>query len=578
MDQHNRREFLRAAVATPLVGMAGTEPGRAVTMQERNGERLVGTHYYPWWGKPTHWENGYFGDPILGEYSSRDSDTIQQHIDWLTNYDISWLSLSWWGIDSWEDVTIRDHLLAHEAISEVDVSILYEPAGVLNWSDETNSIDFDQEDNREKFIDHMVHLDEKFFDHPSYLHFNDRPVLYLYIVKAFSGDFPGVLRALRTEYDIDPYLIGDVFHWFPPSRRNLPIARSMDAFTAYSMYDPNVDNINQDFLEKIRGYYREWSLAAKLDDVDFIPVVMPGKHDGQNPDEPVLERSLDRFEGYSKLALDFVDAPSNAVLITSFNEWHEGTQIEPGTDYGETYLEQVPETLTNSNLPLGSGSASYGFLKLVYSKTVEEYKLNSDISEERSRKLAFWCSEITLLDASGSQIISYDIGTPDKEPILLEGTSWSNQQPPTSRWFGGPTGQTVIGIEEEYLRNASKAEIVGQAAVDGMEMWIVNEGEETDSIPINRNGWTEYLVDLNSDKESTSSPTTSESDISTSTSFSTPTSQTSTKSPTPTQKQTEVTSTQTSTETTEATTPGFGILAVLLGTGEALRRSWKNEE
>ena len=26
------------------------------------------------------------------------------------------------------------------------------------------------------------------------------------------------------------------------------------------------------------------------------------------------------------------------LLVTSFNEWHEGTELEPSTEYGEMYL------------------------------------------------------------------------------------------------------------------------------------------------------------------------------------------------------------------------------------------------
>jgi hypothetical protein len=38
------------------------------------------------------------------------------------------------------------------------------------------------------------------------------------------------------------------------------------------------------------------------------------------------------------------------ILITSCNEWHEGTEIEPSTEFGETAL-LITQTYTHQFLP-----------------------------------------------------------------------------------------------------------------------------------------------------------------------------------------------------------------------------------
>jgi len=92
------------------------------------GGPTVGAYYYPWWGEGI--PGGHTFDqtlrahttpeaqlPAVGLHHSRDADVISAHIDQSHLGNISMWSLSWWGPNSFEDITIRNHILPHEGRS-----------------------------------------------------------------------------------------------------------------------------------------------------------------------------------------------------------------------------------------------------------------------------------------------------------------------------------------------------------------------------------------------------------------------------------------------------------------------------
>lgn len=143
-------------------------------------DRLVGVHYYGWWGSGWHWDSGYRGTPTLGEYNSRDRSVLRRHFNWCREYGVNWLNLSWWGAGSWSDVTFREHLLESDALGDLEVSILYESANQLTQDPGWN-IDFDAHGNREQFVNDVAFLAEEYFSHSNYLRIDGSPVIYLYV-------------------------------------------------------------------------------------------------------------------------------------------------------------------------------------------------------------------------------------------------------------------------------------------------------------------------------------------------------------------------------------------------------------
>ena len=69
----------------------------------------------------------------------------------------------------------------------------------------------------------------------------------------------------------------------------------------------------------------------------FFITVVPG-YDDTNVRTPGLVRDREEGELYKRLWRTAIGLDADSVIITSWNEWHEGTELEPSVEYGFYYL------------------------------------------------------------------------------------------------------------------------------------------------------------------------------------------------------------------------------------------------
>lgn len=415
-----------------------------------DGDRLVGAHYYVWWGADWHWDEGYPGTPVLGEYSARDPSVVEKHVEWATEHGINWFSVSWWGRDSWSDVTLRDHFPEARRSDEIAISILYEPHATLDVSRGWR-VDFDDPDNRTQFADDIEYLAETYFDRDNYLHIDGRPVVYTYLAQGFMGDVAGAFEEAAEAADVRPYLIGDfeVGKWDPVHR---DLIGQFDAVSDYvPFYDDRAD-VEDRYPGAVLDAARQWMLALDDTDVDFVPGVGPGfdkSHHSDGGDLAVLDPDPEAFAEYCRGTLRQFDPEVNAALVTSFNEWYEGTVLEPAEEWETRYLEIVRDTLSTPEATYENRDR-YGTVVVDFESLVPEAELNPDAGRF-ARDLGFQLYELTLLDENDRPVKSYDVGTTD-EPIFVEGAFHGGEHDgDTWRWLGGPTGRAAFAVPWEVL-------------------------------------------------------------------------------------------------------------------------------
>lgn len=359
-------------VSLVLLGLVGcSSPTRTTDPPEPKWAQkyLLGAYYYLWY--PGNWRVGFINGllnppqlPALGRYDSSDLKSIEKQINWSSQYGITFWAISWWPGQPELDRIIREKILKTRNVNDIKFCIFYETSGLGMVNDR---IDFTP-DKINKFLSDFQYLAHNYFSHPSYLKIKGRPVVIIYLTRTFINAYPEAISRLREnlkKIGFNPFLVGDEIFWnnirstpLPPSTRpNLNRIRLFDGITAYNMYDwgrpkqMGYGNTST-FLSDVDDKYREY-LSALGKEVPLIPSIIPGYNDrGVRPDEkhPVIPRQFQPggeegsffIQALKRTVIPFIDPDLPMALITSFNEWNEGTQIEPTVAGGLTSKDQSP--------------------------------------------------------------------------------------------------------------------------------------------------------------------------------------------------------------------------------------------
>ena len=355
-----------------------------------NTDFLVGVYYYPWHGERFHNGGGYMRKeltpqhvPALGEYNDSDPAIIKEHMKMFRQANIGLLVTSWWGPNRLEDSNTKDIIMEHEDVGNLKVSIHYETTSRLGQGRDKLS-------NARTDIQYMC---ENYFDHPNYYKIDGRPVLFIYISRKLQAvgtleEALLIMRSTASKCGHNLYLIGDsVFEEAPNSAEaeaHVPFWY-FDAVTNYDIYGSAGRPEGHVGTDGVDNYYRqqgEWKEQALKDGCRYIPATSPGYNDRgvrMESDHPPLSRRITStsqegslFQYQLHQAKELVDSKvDNMILVNSFNEWHEDTQIEPVV--GEPSVE--PFNFTKGVEYVGYGDLYLDILGAATSKDKKQHTI-----------------------------------------------------------------------------------------------------------------------------------------------------------------------------------------------------------
>ncbi|HLJ56356.1 MAG TPA: hypothetical protein VKT77_15060 [Chthonomonadaceae bacterium] len=319
----------------PPVGDDGKGVGKPIA-------RRVLALYYPWYATPAvsrrwaHYDGvepankrivSHAHYPAGGPYDSTDPAVIERHLRQAKEAGIDTLVCSWWGRQDTTDRAIR--LLIDRAPAHGLTVCIY-------WER------LQPQPDRLAATADLAYLLRTFGSKPGCLRLSGKPVLFLYAGLCRSlpaSEWEQALGAAQSRYLAGFIAIG--------SGDRLADALLWDGLHALDIDGPMQQKdpaaaaalLHERFLPANR-------LARRLGHI-AIETVIAGYDDRKsNATSGIPRRSfVDRADGalYRALWSQAIADQPDWILLDSFNQWHNGTEIEPSAELGDRYLRQTAE-------------------------------------------------------------------------------------------------------------------------------------------------------------------------------------------------------------------------------------------
>jgi hypothetical protein len=290
-----------------LVAVALQPPGAAAAAP---GEGAVLAKYYAWFDQDT-WRSGRPVDLPSQLYLSSDQRAIERQVDQAKAAGIDGFALNWWGPDNPTDSNLQT-LLDVAAPRDFKVTVDVDLNSPF-WASEAD------------VVQSLLYL-RRYFTHPSWYRFDGWPIVSFYGIRKYPvGSWARIREAADPELRAAWIAEGDQFAYL----------QVFDGIHPYSVaWSPNPGAQLASYARRTREY------EGKL----WVATVMPGYDDtrlGRGAAGFAVDRESGRY--YTRLWQGAIATRPAFVMISSWNEWLEGHQIEPSREYGDHYLKLTRE-------------------------------------------------------------------------------------------------------------------------------------------------------------------------------------------------------------------------------------------
>ena len=328
-----RRTITFILLASPLLAYASTHA------EEPEIYRQAHTFYYSWYGNPEangqwlHWDHAVMARtedqkhtcvppddiganfyPAMGLYSSLNPEDVRTHMRQLRRSGVGVVSATWWGREDYTDETL-EVLFDAAAAEGIKVNFHIEPFGGRNGT---------------TLRDALVYLLDKYGDHPALYRepsLGNRPMAYVYDSYLTPAEDWATVLSPTAENTIrgtkyDTIVIG-LWVKSPAREGKFMLEGHFDGVYTYFGIDGFTYGSTIANWPTIAAWAEEHGKV-------FIPSVGPGYEDRKiRPWNGRNFRARENGAYYDRCFQAAIEANPPFISISTFNEWHEGTQIAP---------------------------------------------------------------------------------------------------------------------------------------------------------------------------------------------------------------------------------------------------------
>ncbi len=327
-------------------GLAGNnEERKLVSTDSSNTTKKVLIHYMGWYGDTIsdyvkddlkrHWKYGHANTPQIGYYDSKNQSLLMYHVllSWSCGIDGIVINVK----DAYDDICMKSLIRAIKWIRDID-SVNFRYDFGISYDDQG----FDLAYPYDTTITKLSYLRDSILPELTYyLKYKDRPAIFVF-------DYPGkymsassLRNTLQTMFPSAPPLL--IWNSLDDKENSNDY---VDAF--YPWVQPGSNGWDKEGVnwgkEYLDWYYPRVNEINDNNQYIFTcGGVWPGFDDRKNTSwggNRIMTRSDGQvYNSTWSYVLNYdKPLPLNWVVIETWNDWNEGTEIEPGIEDGYQYL------------------------------------------------------------------------------------------------------------------------------------------------------------------------------------------------------------------------------------------------